>query len=417
VTPEEYLNSLDALGMIFGLENISRVLDRVGNPQKSLKSVHIGGTNGKGSVGAFLESVLSRAGYNVGFYTSPHLTTVRERIKAAGRFISQPELDELIVWLRAEVEAEGIVITYFEFVTVIAFEYFKRKKVDLGIFEVGLGGRLDATNTLTPLFSIITNIGLEHQNYLGSTEIEIAMEKAGIIKPGSRLVTGVRQPEVREAYEAHCRKLRTRMFLSGRDFHVDWETGGGLAYRGLRTSYSGLRLSLAGEHQGDNAALALAAVELLEDDGFGVPQEAIREGLTQTRWPARLEVVAENPLVIIDGAHNPDGARRLVKYLEQNFTGRKIRLVVGILSDKNYHEILKILSPVSSEVTLTEPHINRALPLAELKRAASKYFSKAVLDPDPRAAVIKAIEAAAEQDVVVVAGSLYLIGQVRPMFR
>nr|MDA8422316.1 bifunctional folylpolyglutamate synthase/dihydrofolate synthase [Nitrospiraceae bacterium] len=349
----DYLYGLQKHGIKLGLENSIRLMELMGNPQEKFRTVHIAGTNGKGSTSACIASMLQAAGYRVGLYTSPHLVSFTERIKINGAPIPEAAVVALAQRVRREYHgfaAGGAVPgspTFFEVTTAIAFRYFADQGVDIAVIEVGMGGRLDSTNVITPLVSVITNIDLEHTEFLGNTLERIAAEKAGIVKAGVSLVTGATQADVIRVIEREAGGKRAPVYRLSRDFQPEHIAPGieqVFDYRGLQAAYQGLRLSLLGRYQVDNACCALAAVECLRGSGIVVDEPALRQGLAQARWEGRLERVAQRPDIYLDGAHNPASARKLaeaVRDLKKYYS--RLVLVIGILGDKDYHGILSEL--------------------------------------------------------------------------
>ena len=307
---------LQKFGIKFGLSSTLSLLARLRLDYQKGRYIHIAGTNGKGSVAAMLSAILSRAGYPVGLFTSPHLVSFTERFRLGDEEISEERLLALINEVRAAVD-DAEPPTFFEFATAMAFLYFLQSGAAPIILETGMGGRLDATNIVQPLVSVITNISRDHQEHLGEGLLAIAGEKAGIIKPGAPLVTYARQKQVLELFRHRCREAGAPLYQGGIDFKTRGKSGGSFDYFGLQHHIPGLNLSLRGRHQYGNAAVALAVVELLSRDGFPVPEAAIREGLATARWPGRLEVVAQDPRVLLDGAHNPAAALTLAQNLKQ----------------------------------------------------------------------------------------------------
>jgi dihydrofolate synthase / folylpolyglutamate synthase len=340
----KYLASLEKFGINLGLERIERLLDRLDNPQRKLKVIHVAGTNGKGSTCAMIASILKEAGYQVGLYTSPHLLKYNERIKVNGRDISDRDFSaglKLIEKLSAEPP------TVFEALTALAFWYFAGQKVDYAVVEVGMGGRLDATNVVTPLISVITNIDLEHTAILGRTLAKIAVEKAAIIKPGVPVITAETKPEALTVIKHQAEKNQSVLIQVG-------------------SEQGGLSSALAGEHQKTNAVCAVAAVRLA---GIKVGKQAVLRGLARVKWPARFQLVAKKPLTIVDGAHNPAGIKVLVAALRQQYPGQKFTFIFGTQSDKDSALMLNLLKPWATRIILTHSsHQNAAakksLPLA-----------------------------------------------------
>lgn len=416
------LDDLQFFKIKLGLESMTRFMDRLGHPQATLPCLHIAGTNGKGSVVATLLAVLSRAGYRVGAYTSPHLSSVRERFRINGEFISEEAFARhagRIVQCLA-----GDQITYFEFATALAFLWFAEQEVDFVLLEVGMGGRLDATNIVIPLLSIITNIAFDHQAYLGTTLAAIAEEKAGIIKPGVPVVSGVKGAEAlavirRLAAEAHAPLLTLgKDFYLGRGAMVE----GGLTYQGPDRRYGGLSLGLCGGYQWDNTAVALAAIEVLGDKASLVSEGVIREALPEVRWPGRLELLAdchwggEVRDVLLDGAHNPDGVAALTLALETGFPRQRLIMVWASMGDKDFSSCLAAIAPVCHRLILTRPESSRSATPDQLLNSLSLgqrekcLTSVSVLD-----ALNQAYHLTGRDDLICVAGSLYLVGKARSL--
>ncbi len=404
---------LHRFGIKLGLETISTMLSALGNPQNQFHSIHIAGTNGKGSVAAMLATVLRLAGYSVGRYTSPHLERFNERICIN----DQPIDDEAVVRsCQRTMAIEGLPRqpTFFEFTTAMALDEFARQKVQWAVIETGMGGRLDATNVLHPILSVITNISLEHRAYLGATIAEIAGEKAGIIKSDTPVVTGVRQQSAGKVIADQASKLGAPLYRHGREFKCRRRPDMQFDYYGIHHNYKKLRLGLSGDHQVDNASLVLAACELLENSGRAtIKEETLRKGLEDTRWPGRLEVVGMAPEIILDGAHNLMSARILGRHLRRHLHNRNITLVIGILEDKPYRNILKDLIASCRRVIVTQPKIDRAIPAEKLALAAREFSPNVEVRTDVGEAVRYAVATSAKEDVICIAGSLYVVGEAK----
>jgi dihydrofolate synthase/folylpolyglutamate synthase len=404
---------LRRFGIKLGLEAITAVLDYLDNPQKKYNIIHIAGTNGKGSVAAMMSTILKTAGYRVGRYTSPHLERFNERICID----NTPIGDKAVISAYEKVHSaphpqRGL--TFFEFTTAMALYEFSRQEVDWAVIETGMGGRLDATNAVAPVLSIITNISLEHKAYLGNTIAAIAGEKAGIIKPGTPVVTGVSQPNARKVIVGHAGKLNAPVYLKSRDFKYRRTGEKQLSYYGMSETRRDIKLGLSGHHQIDNAALAMAACEVLRQSGQAeLTADDIGKGLMRTRWPGRLEVVSTTPYIILDGAHNLMAARKLAQYLKNQFTEKKITLVIGVLDDKPSDAILKDLIAPCHRVVATQPVIDRAIPAHDLAKVAKKYSRNVDIIPDVGAALENALEKSDRDDVICVAGSLYAVGEAK----
>jgi dihydrofolate synthase/folylpolyglutamate synthase len=408
----------------FDLENITILAERLGRPDRTYPSVHIAGTNGKGSTAAFLESILRRAGFRTGLNTSPHLEKINERIRVNGEEISDDAFAETFTRIQAlneELLAEGKLRahpTYFECVTAMAFEYFARARVEFGVFEVGLGGRLDATNILTPVISIVTRVDFDHENFLGHSLAEIAGEKAGILKPSVPLILAGQRPEAMEVIRARARELACPLIETATTFSVEKERmENGCSCARVTEIESGWSLEivprLPGKFQIQNSLNAVAAARYLQKRGYRISDEAIAQGIAEAVWPGRLEKVQSEPDVYLDGAHNPSAARELAAFLEQNLASRKVWLVFGALRDKAVDEIAGVLFPLAAEVIFTQPRTTRAISVAQLAEITSHHAAHFTIIPEPEAALEHALDRADANDAVIVAGSLYLVGQLR----
>lgn len=398
-----YLYGFERFGIQFGLERITYLLSLLDNPQDSFKSIHIAGTNGKGSTSSFIASILKEAGFKTGLYTSPHLVDFRERIQINGVLIPRKRLTWIVERLMPLIEeTEGALQcapTYFEVATAIAFEYFKQEKVDFACIEVGMGGRLDATNVINSVVSVITSIGFDHTKELGNTLGKIAYEKAGIIKENGILVCGVTDEEPLDVIKKMCLKNNARMYLG---------------------NLSNYDISLLGEHQIRNASLAVAVCEILEKSPCvplfqrGIKGDlCIRNGLKNARWPGRFEVLRRRPTIILDGAHNPDGASELFKSLKKYFPNKKINFVFGILKDKDMFGIVKELVPLADKIIVSSPNCDRASSLDELAEIVRK-FSKDVETVYPiRSAIKRMVKMVKNDEIICITGSLYTVGEAR----
>ena len=412
----DYLFGLQKYGIKFGLNCTANLLSRVGNPHQRLRCIHIAGTNGKGSTAAMLSAIMKRHGLRVGLYTSPHLVRFTERFRIDDDEVSPERIMEIYRCVRQVVD-EAEPPTFFEIVTTMAFQYFAEEKVDWAIVEAGMGGRLDATNVLRPQVSVITNVSLDHEEYLGNTLGAIAREKAGIIKAQVPVVTGARQPLVQAILKTSCLRLDAPLARLGKDFRARRNADGFLRYDGLKRRFPSLELNLVGWHQFCNAALALATLEVLEREGaLSLNPALIQEGLLQVRWPARLEILQEKPLVILDGAHNPQGAECLRDALKQFFPKRRLHLVLGIMADKDIRGILSRLLPRAATAIFTQPKYARRADPETLRQLAKPYLQKHYVIPDPRLAIQQAMSLAAPEDVICITGSLYFAGEVKEFF-
>ena len=408
----------------FDLENITILAARLGRPDRAYPSAHIAGTNGKGSTAAFLESILRHADFRTGLNTSPHLEKINERIRINGEEIPDEAFGETFTRIQLLIEellAAGKLRahpTYFECVTAMAFEYFARHRVEFAVFEVGLGGRLDATNILSPVVTIITRIDFDHENFLGHSLREIASEKAGILKPGVPLVLAEQRPEAREVILARATELGSPFIEPVRVFRLENESiENGRVRARIRETDSGklfeIAPSLPGRFQLQNALNALAAARLLEHRGFRIPDEALTDGIANTIWPGRLEKLQSTPDVYLDGAHNPGAARELAHFLEQNFRHRKLWLLYAALRDKAVDEVAGLLFPHAADVIFTAPRTVRAVSATQLAEITGHHAAHYSVIPDAERAFDHALAHAAPDDAIFITGSLYLVGQLR----
>jgi dihydrofolate synthase/folylpolyglutamate synthase len=435
-----FLDNLQFFKIKLGLESMRFFLEELGSPEKELKYVHVAGTNGKGSVAVTLLTLLAKAGYTVGLYTSPHLSSVRERFRINDEYISEKEFAE--EGSRIHEILGGRQITYFEFTTALALLWFARRKVDLVILEVGLGGRLDATNVITPLVSVITNVSMDHEMYLGDTLAEIAAEKAGIIKENVPVISGVGTGETEEervvltVVERFCNERKAPLFLHGRDFFVEPTRDGKWDYwamkrKGcckLREKRQGLLSSLKGRFQMLNSGLALATLEILDQFGFSVDDAIIRSGLQEVSWPGRLEsfclsrydgspveCTSEDSLhYLLDGAHNPAGVAALNETLENDYEYDRLILVWAAMSDKDFQCALPQLGRLAGTIIFTRLEYERsAMPEQLLAALPADLQNRAVCENLLDAALAKAADIAGPSDLICIAGSLYLVGEAR----
>lgn len=405
-----YLYNLEKFGIVFGLENIRWILNIMGNPQDFLKTIHIGGTNGKGSVACMLSNISKEAGYTVGRYTSPHLVSFTERIVINEAEIKEEEVTEVTEFVRQKVEKEdkNRFFTFFDFTTALAFEYFNRKKVDISIIEVGLGGRLDSTNVIKPLISIITNVAFDHMDYLGEGIIEIAKEKAGIIKEGVPIITGATDM-ARHVIEETAKELRSPVYMLGKDFFYEKIGDQCMSYSGLNKRLPDIFVNLKGDHQFTNVALALCAIEVLLSLGFPVNEDSIYNALSSIKWHGRLEVVKERPVIILDGAHNLHGAHALSEFMNTHYRDKRKILIFGVMKDKEYKEMLEEITPLMDTTILTRPDIERALPPDYMKA----YVRGAIITEDVRSALKEAKTIAKDKDLILITGSFYTVGEAK----
>lgn len=428
----DWIHSRGRFGIKPGLQRMEALLALLGNPHRQLRYLHVGGTNGKGSVAAITAAVLQASGYSTALFTSPYILSFTNRMSIDGRDIDGSELVQLVEQLRplvekiAEDERLGP-MTEFEVVTALAFAYFARKQPDMVVLEVGLGGRLDATNVVTPLVSVITNVTLDHTQVLGETIRDVAREKAGIIKTGVPVVTGALEPEAQQVIAGTARDRRAPLFYalpSGESappgakcaFAARREIipeGQLLDYEGYNWSFRGLFIPLRGRYQVGNTALALAALEQLAACGFSFPEEKLRRGLAGTSWPARLEVLRRKPLLIMDGAHNPAAMRELALSLPEYFHYRRLILVLGVMADKDLSMVDFIL-PLADVAILTRPDLARAADPEMLAAFIKERFSREIIvEPKVDRALAAALALAGDDGAVLVTGSLYTVSEAR----
>ena len=404
----------------FNLSRIEQLLDRLGNPHREFKSVHVAGTKGKGSTCRMIESVLSAAGYRTGLFTSPHLHTFRERIRINGRYITGEALGAMAEVVRPLVEREHAEhpelgrLTTFEVATALALTYFAREGVDYAVLEAGLGGRLDATNVVRPLVTVLTPIGLDHTSYLGDSVAAIAREKAAVIKPGGVVVSAAQQPAAQAVIEELAAAAGAWLSVVDRDWH--WARAGdgqSIAVRGPEREHRGISVPLLGQHQLENAALAVAALDALHRRDIVVPEAAIRRGIATVRWPGRLEVLAERPLLVVDGAHNPDSMRRLREALGAIFGRRRLILVLGSSADKDLAGIAAEIVPGAAFVVVTRSGHPRAAPTERLAAIVPGHGVPVVAVDGVAAAVDRARQLAGPDDLICVTGSLFVVAEAR----
>lgn len=415
----EYVESLQQYGSVLGLDNMQELCNRLGNPQKELKFVHIAGTNGKGSVLAYVSTVLQTAGYKVGRYISPTIFDYRERFQINGKPITQSGLCKYLEQVKEvaqQMEAEELPHpTPFEIETAIAFLYFLDKQCDIVVLETGLGGRLDATNIITtPLCSVFTSISMDHMAVLGDTLEEIAVQKAGIIKEKGCVVSIRQQPEAMQVIKQTAQRKKCRLLIA------DVSRAKQVKY-GLKTQhfsydkYKNLTISMTGQYQIDNAVLAVEVIGALQKSGFPVSEEQLRKGLLQTNWLGRFSVIGQKPLFIADGAHNEDGAARLAQSIRFYFTNKRIIYIMGILKDKEYDKIIRQTYELAEHIiTVTPPNKERALHAYELAQNVKEYHdSVTVADSLQEAVEIAYLLAGRDKETVVIAfGSLSYLGEL-----
>ena len=411
-----YIHSICWKGSKLGLDRTRELLGKLDDPQKELKFIHIAGTNGKGSTAAMLSSILEEAGYRVGLYTSPFINRFNERMQVNHQPIPDEELAALTEYVRPHADAMADSPTEFELITALAMVWFARQKCDIVVLEVGMGGELDSTNIIdVPEAAVIAAMGLDHVKELGPTMADIARAKAGIIKEGGRVVSYGGNPEADEVIAAVCRarnaSLRQPDFsaIVPGDFGLEGQT---FSYKGWR----GLRIPLVGAYQMNNAAVVLETVEVLRQRGWSVSDEAVRQGLADTRWPARFEVLRRDPVFIVDGGHNPHGIRATAESLSRLFPRRKITFVTGVMADKDVEHILGLIVPLADQFFTVRPDNPRAMDAGELAARIEAMGAKATACASVRDGVDRAIQAEGPHGVACALGSLYMSGEVRSCF-
>ena len=414
---------LGRFGIKLELDTILNILKSLNNPQKNYNLVHVAGTNGKGSTATYIASILQKAGFKTGLYTSPHLVRFNERISINGKQISNDKVVEAYEAVHA-VDTGERKATFFEIATAMGFYHFSKENVDWAIIETGMGGRFDATNVINPQVRVITNLSIEHTDYLGSTIQALALEKGGIIKKNTPVVTGVSQPSGLGVIKKLAKEKSADLLIYKKDFSARKNPRQNTyTYKGLNKNFNKLIKPLPGDHQKDNLSLALAACELifeklqLIDKKYNFNETLVKEGLSIAKWPGRLEHIQQNPLVIIDGAHNLKAASVLSKYLLSTMEKTRLTLVIGILDDKPYKKMLKSLVPCAQNIIITKAKIDRSLDPSILKEAAQKFTTCPVtIIEDVKEAVIHAINTSNTEDAICIAGSLYVAGEAKEKF-
>ena len=412
-----YIHSICWKGSKLGLDRTRELLGKLNDPQKELKFIHIAGTNGKGSTAAMLSSILEEAGYRVGLYTSPFINRFNERMQVNHQPIPDEELAALTEYVRPHADAMADSPTEFELITALAMVWFARQKCDIVVLEVGMGGELDSTNIIdAPEAAVIAAMGMDHVKELGPTMADIARAKAGIIKEGGRVVSYGGNPEADEVIAAVCRARNASLcqpdfsaIVPG-DFSLEGQT---FSYKGWR----GLRIPLVGAYQMNNAAVVLETVEVLRQRGWSVSDEAVRQGLADTRWPARFEVLRRDPVFIVDGGHNPHGIRATAESLQRLFPGKKFTFVTGVMADKDVESILGLIVPLADQFFTVRPDNPRAMSAQELAERIRAMGAKATPCESVADGVDRAVAVEGKDGVACALGSLYMSGDVRACFQ
>ncbi len=405
----------------FDLRRMEELLEALGNPHRACRAIHIAGTKGKGSTAAMIVSALTSAGYRTGLYTSPHLHSFRERIRVDGCLISEEEFAGLVEEVLPTVDSLNRRASYgrlstFELLTALAFMYFQRRRTEFEVLEVGIGGRLDATNVVQPLVAVITNISYDHMQVLGHTLEEIAREKAGIIKPRSRVVISPQVPQVEDLLERICHERGATTIKVGRDLlwskeHFDLD-GQSFKVKGRKGDYS-LYIPLLGDHQLENATAAVAVLEELDAQKISIPEERLIEGFRHLDWPGRLELLSRKPLLVVDVAHNDFSARRLREALIQCFKFQRFFLVMGCSVDKDIEAMVEEMAPLEPIVIATRSRHPRAAPTTTITQAFAKFNISARSAEEVSTAVAQAMAMAGPDDLVCVMGSVFVVAEAR----
>ena len=409
----EYIHSICWTFTKPGLERISALCEKLGNPQDELKFIHVAGTNGKGSFCSMLDSVLRHAGYKTGLFTSPYIKVFNERMQFCGENISDDELAEITEYVKPFADSMEDKPTEFELITAIGFEFFKRKKCDVVILEAGMGGRLDSTNIIdSSLLSVITGISLDHTAFLGDTPEKIAAEKAGIIKKGGAVLFGGNSKSVEEVIKSKAAEMDADYYFadkSGLEIVSSDLSGSTINYK----EYSELKLPLLGLYQPLNAANVLCAVEILKGKGLIIPEKAVREGLLAARWPARFEIISRDPLIIFDGAHNPEGIETAVESIKRYFGDQKVSVLTGVMKDKDYNYISRKFAEIADRAFTITPANPRALPADEYAKVLEGVGITATSYESVASALADAKKFAKDSGTPLVClGSLYMYCEV-----
>lgn len=421
-----YITNVGNFGSNYGLERTFRLLELLGDPQNELKFIHVAGTNGKGSTTSMISKILMEGGYKVGMYTSPFLEEFEERIQINNNNIAKKELASLITEIKVVVDKvieEGYNHpTEFEIITVLMFLYFKRERVDFGVVEVGLGGRLDSTNVINPLLSVIMSISKDHEGILGNTLTEIAKEKAGIIKAGVPVVMYPQKDEVLNVIKERCSETKSELIVIDENSCKLVDINKSELYSVISTKFENeevkFNLSLLGDHQVLNASVAIKVIESLNQRTVtSISKDCIESALRSVTWMGRFEVISKNPLVIIDGAHNPQGIEMLCHNLRKYFDFNDMYLIMGVLKDKDVEDMLSNISSMAKEIVTLTPNSPRALSSDELRNKIIQYNSNCNAGQNYKKAYNDVYNKANEDDLILVCGSLYMIGDFRKQIR
>jgi dihydrofolate synthase/folylpolyglutamate synthase len=424
----DYIYDLTKYGIKLGLKNINYLLYLLGEPHKKLKIIHVAGTNGKGSTCSLISSILQSGGYKVGLYTSPHLVDFTERIKINHKPIDRKKVSELLERIKPYIEKVANTPSYghptfFEVITSMAFLYFFEERVDFLVLEVGLGGRLDATNVCEPLISVITHIDYDHMDKLGSSLEEIAREKGGIIKQEGIVISSNQYEEAYNEIKKIANEKNSLIYSVGREisYKIVKSNIKGVIFnlKGIYRNYKNLHTSLLGRHQADNAATAITTIETLKIRGVNISEKAIRAGLEKVKWTGRLEIIQNNPTLILDGAHNPSGIRIVGQALKEIFTYHRLILVLAIFVDKDYKKMIQIIAPKADLIITTRAKSPRATPPQIIAKEAAQYIeqNKIIVTENIPQAMNCALSKSKKNDLICITGSLYTVGEAKRYFK
>ncbi len=424
----DYIYNLNKYGIKLGLKNISYLLFLLGNPHKKLNIIHIAGTNGKGSTAAIISSIIQSDGFKVGLYTSPHLVDFTERMKINFQSINEEKICELLERIKPYIKEVDHTSgynhpTFFEVITTMAFLYFFEEKVDFLVLEVGLGGRLDATNVCEPLISVITHIDYDHMDKLGNSIKEIAREKGGIIKSGGIVITSNQYDEAYDEIKKITCEKNSLIFGINKEINykiIKSDVKGNIFnLKGIYNDYKNLYIPLLGKYQVDNAATAVITIEALRIRGLNISKRAILEGLEKVKWEGRLEIIQYDPLLILDGAHNPNGVKKVRQALEEVFSYHRLILVLAIFSDKDYKKMIRIISPIADLIITTKAKNPRATPPQIIAQEAAQYISqdRIIVTENIPQAIKCALSNSHKDDLMCITGSLYTVGEAKRCFK